>query len=81
MDIERDREKWTEEEERHPDGEPGPIPVQEEGLAVNLEAIDEQDSDIDPEIAEEVALQEETREAEKEHGPIEDAVEDPADQE
>jgi hypothetical protein len=32
------------------------------------------------EIAEEVALQEETREAEEQHGPIEEAAEYPADE-
>jgi hypothetical protein len=58
-------------------GEPEPMPVQEEGHAVGLEAVDEQDPDIDPEIATEVELQEETREAEEEHGPIEDAAQDP----
>jgi hypothetical protein len=75
-DIERDREEWTEDDERHPEGEPGPMPVQEEGLAVGIEAVDEQDPDVDPEIAAEVELQEETREAEEEHGPTEDAVEE-----
>lgn len=57
------------------------MPVQEEGLAVGLEAVDEQDPDRDPEIAAEVQLQEETGEAEQDYGPIEDAVEDPADDE
>ena len=57
------------------------MPVQEEGLAVGLEAVDEQDPDLDPEIAAKAKLQEETREAEQEYGPIEDAVEDPADDE
>jgi hypothetical protein len=57
------------------------MPVQEEGLAVGLEAVDEQDPDLDPEIAAEVQLQEETGEAEQDYGPIEDAVEDPADDE
>jgi hypothetical protein len=78
--MERDREEWTEEDERHPEGEPGPMPVLEEGLATGLEGIDRQDPDIDPEVAAEVELQEETREAEEEHGPIEDAVEDPVDE-
>jgi len=79
MDDDRDRGEWTDEKERHPEGEEKPIPVQEEGLAVGLEAVDEQDPDLDPQIAAEVQLQEETREAEEEFGPIEDAVEDPAD--
>lgn len=79
MDDDRDRGEWTDEKERHPEGEEKPMPVQEEGLAVGLEAVDEQDPDFDPQIAAEVQLQEETREAEEEFGPIEDAVEDPAD--
>jgi hypothetical protein len=79
MDDDRDRGEWTDEKERHPEGEEKPMPVQEEGLAVGLEAVDEQDPDLDPQIAAEVQLQEETREAEEEFGPIEDAVEDPAD--
>src|SRR5262249_41428571 len=37
-EMERDRGEWTEEDERHPEGEPKPMPVQEEGLAVGLEA-------------------------------------------
>ena len=32
MDIERDREEWTEEDERHPEPAEKPMPVQEEGL-------------------------------------------------
>lgn len=79
MDDDRDRGEWTDEKERHPEGDEKPMPVQEEGLAVGLEAVDEQDPDFDPQIAAEVQLQEETREAEEEFGPIEDAVEDPAD--
>lgn len=79
MDDDRDRAEWTDEKERHPEGDEKPMPVQEEGLAVGLEAVDEQDPDLDPQIAAEVQLQEETREAEEEFGPIEDAVEDPAD--
>ena len=79
MDDDRDRGEWTDEKERHPEGEEKPMPVQEEGLAVGLEAVEEQDPDLDPQIAAEVQLQEETREAEEEFGPIEDAVEDPAD--
>jgi hypothetical protein len=79
MDDDRDRREWTDEKERHPEGDEKPMPVQEEGLAVGLEAVDEQDPDLDPQIAAEVQLQEETREAEEEFGPIEDAVEDPAD--
>ena len=59
MDIQRDREEWTEEDERHPEGAEQPMPVQEEGLAVGLEGQDGFDADIDPEIAEEVQLQEE----------------------
>ena len=79
MDDDRDRGEWTDEKERHPEGDEKPMPVQEEGLAVGLEAVDEQDPDLDLQIAAEVQLQEETREAEEEFGPIEDAVEDPAD--
>lgn len=79
MDDDRDRGEWTDEKERHPEGDEKPMPVQEEGLAVGLEAVDEQDPDLEPQIAAEVQLQEETREAEEEFGPIEDAVEDPAD--
>jgi hypothetical protein len=71
MNEERDREEWTDEDERHPEGAEQPMPVQEEGLAVGLEAVDEQDPDIDPEIAEEVRLQEETREAEGDEGHVE----------
>jgi len=74
MSDEREREEWNEEDERHPEGEPGPMPVQEEGFAVGLEGVDEQDPDLDPEIAAEVQLQEETREAEEEFGPTEDTV-------
>ena len=40
------------------------MPVQEEGIAVGLEGEDGFDADVDPEIAREVQLQEETREAE-----------------
>ena len=69
--MERDRDEWTEEDERHPEGEPGPMPIQEEGIAMNLEASEDFDPDLDPEIAEEVRLQEETREAEGEDGPVE----------
>jgi hypothetical protein len=79
MDIERDREEWTEDDERHPDGPQKPMPVQEDGLAVGLEGQDGFDADLDPEIAAEVQLQGETEEAEEELGPLEDAVEDPAD--
>jgi hypothetical protein len=71
MDEERNREEWTDEDERHPEGAEQPMPVQEEGLAVGLEAVDEQDPDVDPEIAEEVRLQEETREAEGDEGDVE----------
>jgi hypothetical protein len=74
MNVERDREEWTEEDERHPEGKEKPMPVQEEGLAVGLEAQDGFDADLDPEIAAEVELQEETREAEGEDaddGPVE----------
>jgi hypothetical protein len=66
MDAERDREQWTDEDERHPEGAEEPMPVQEEGLAVGLEGQDGYDADRDPEIAQEVELQEETREAEGE---------------
>ena len=79
MDDDRDRGEWTDEKERHSEGDEKPMPVQKEGLAVGLEGVDEQDPDLDPQIAAEVQLQEETREAEEEFGPIEDAVEDPAD--
>jgi hypothetical protein len=71
MDEERNREEWTDEDERRPEGAEQPMPVQEEGLAVGLEAVDEQDPDIDPEIAEEVRLQDETREAEGDEGHVE----------
>jgi hypothetical protein len=76
--VERDREEWTGEDERHPGGAEEPMPVQEEGLAMGLEGLDENDPDVDPEIAAEVELQEETRQAEEEHGPVEDAVDDPS---
>jgi hypothetical protein len=75
--MERDRREWTDEDERHPGRAEEPIPVQEEGLAMGLEGLDENDPDVDPELAVEVELQEETREAEEEHGPVEDAVDDP----
>jgi hypothetical protein len=68
MDAERERDQWTDEDERHPEGAEEPIPVQEEGLAVGLEGQDGYDADRDPEIAQEVELQEETREAEGEAG-------------
>jgi hypothetical protein len=71
MDSERDREEWTDEDERHPEGREQPMPVQEEGLAVGLEGQDGFDADVDPEIAAEVELQEETREAEGDEGPVE----------
>jgi hypothetical protein len=71
VDIDRDRSEWTEEDERHPEGKEQPMPVQEEGLAVGLEGQDEFDVELDPEIAEEVRLQEETREAEGDEGPVE----------
>jgi hypothetical protein len=71
LDTERDREEWTDEDERHPEGAEHPMPVEEEGIAVGLEGQDGFDADLDPEIAEEVRLQEETREAEGEEGPIE----------
>ena len=71
MDEDRNREEWTDEDERHPEGAEQPMPVQEEGLAVGLEAVDEQGPDIDPEITEEVRLQEETREAEGDEGHVE----------
>jgi hypothetical protein len=64
MDTERDREEWTDEDERHPGGAEEPMPVQEEGLAVGLEGQDGFDADLDPEIAEEWT-REETREAEE----------------
>ena len=54
----------------------GPMPVQS-AEAAGLEGIDGQDKDIDPEIAAEVQLAEETRETEAEYGDEEDAVEDP----
>ena len=71
MDVERDREEWTDDDERRPEGAEEPMPVQEEGLAVGLEGQDGYDSDVDPEILEEVELQEETREAEGDEGPVE----------
>jgi hypothetical protein len=54
----------------------GPMPIQSE-QAAGLEGIDEADQDVDPAIAEEMRLMEETEEAEEEFGPEEDAVEDP----
>jgi hypothetical protein len=69
--MERDREEWTDEDERHPGGAEEPMPVQEQGLAMGLEGLDENDPDVDPEIAAEVELQEETREAEGDEGPVE----------
>jgi hypothetical protein len=39
--MDHDRGEWSEEDECHPEGDPGPMPVQEEGLAINLEAIEE----------------------------------------
>jgi hypothetical protein len=73
MDPEREREEWTEEDERHPEGEEKeePMPVQEAGLAVGLEGLDEHTPDDDPEIAAEVELQEETRETEGDEGHVE----------
>jgi hypothetical protein len=56
----------------------GPMPVQS-AEAAGLEGIDGPDKDIDPEIAAEVQLAEETRETEAEHGDEEDAVFDPLD--
>jgi hypothetical protein len=64
--MERDREEWTDEDERHPEPAEKPMPVQEDGLAVGLEGQDGFEADLDPEIAAEVELQEETREAEGE---------------
>ena len=54
----------------------GPMPVQS-AEAVGLEGVDEPNQDVDPAVAAEVQLQEETRETEAEHGAEEDAVEDP----
>ena len=71
MDAERDREEWTDEDERHPEGAEEPMPVQEDGLAVGLEGQDGFDADLDPEIAAEVDLQEETRELEGDQGEVE----------
>jgi hypothetical protein len=71
VDIEKNREEWTEEDERHPEGREQPMPVQEEGLALGLEGQDDFDADLDPEIAAEVELQEETREAEGDEGHVE----------
>jgi hypothetical protein len=79
MNTKRDREEWTGEDERHPEGKEKPMPVQEEGLAVGLEGEDGFDADLDPEIADEVRLESETEEAEKLLGPLEDAIEHPAD--
>jgi hypothetical protein len=62
--MERDREEWTDEDERHPEPAEKPMPVQEDGLAVGLEGQDGFEADLDPEIAAEVELQEETREGE-----------------
>jgi hypothetical protein len=67
MSEEKPREEWTEQDERElAEPKERPMPVQEEGLAIGLEAQDDFDADDDPEIAAEVALQEETREAEGE---------------
>ena len=71
MTEERDREEWTDEDERHPEGEPGPMQIQDEGIAMNLEAQDDVDMDVDPAIAEEVEIQEETRELEGDDGEVE----------
>ena len=71
MTEQRDREEWTDEDERHPEGEPGPMQLQDEGIAMNLEAQDDVDMDVDPAIAEEVELQEETRELEGDEGEAE----------
>lgn len=72
MDEERDREEWTDESERElSEPEAEPMPVQEAGLAVGLEGLDEQDPDVDPEIAEEVRIEEETRQAEGDPGDVE----------
>ena len=54
----------------------GPMPIQS-AEAAGLEGIDGPDPDVDPEVAAEIRLQEETEEAEEEFGPLEDAVEDP----
>ncbi|MDP9188112.1 MAG: hypothetical protein M3O25_02545 [Actinomycetota bacterium] len=67
----------TAENEYERDGA-GPLPIQS-AEAAGLEGNDEQDPDVDPEVAAEVRQQEETREAEELAGPLEDAVEDPAD--
>jgi hypothetical protein len=71
MDVEKGREEWTDEDERRPGGDEKPIPVQEEGMAVGLEGQDGFDADVDPEVVEEVELQEETRELEGDDGPVE----------
>jgi len=71
MGEEPDREEWTDEDERHPEDEPGPMQLQDEGIAMNLEAQDDVDMDIDPAIAEEVELQEETRALEGDEGEVE----------
>jgi hypothetical protein len=72
MDEERDREEWTDESERElSEPEAEPMPVQEAGLAVGLEGLDVQNPDVDPEIAEEVRIEEETRQAEGDPGDVE----------
>ncbi len=80
MDIERDRRGVDRGGRAASEGKEKPMPVQEEGLAVGLEGEDGSDVDIDPEIAAEVDLQDETRRGrEGASGPLEDAIEDPAD--
>jgi hypothetical protein len=74
---ERARQEWTEEDERHPEGEPDEL-ITPDGEDVALGGVDELDPDIDPEIVEEVQLQEETEQADQHEpaGPLEAALEE-----
>jgi hypothetical protein len=58
----RDREEWTEKDERNPEGEPDEL-MTPDGEDVALGGIDDPDPDADPEIAEEARLLGETEEA------------------
>ncbi len=74
---ERDREEWTEEDERHPERGEGEL-MTPDGEDVALGGIDEPDPDVDPDIAEEAKLQDETEEADAHEvaGPLEAALEE-----
>jgi hypothetical protein len=58
---EREREEWTEEDERKPEGDPDEL-MTSDGEDVALSGIDDLDQDIDPEIAEELRLLDEAEE-------------------